>query len=234
MSEEQKFRGFFKETIGFFDNLKKNNTKPWFDSHRKDYDAFVMEPAKSFVVAMGERLRAVSPHIIAVPKVNKSLFRINRDTRFSLDKRPYKTNLGIFFWEGNRGRMDCPGFYFHLEADKLLLGVGIYMFPKQAIDHYRRMVVDPEQGRKLSEVVKRISKIKGCELGGKHYKRVPAGYDPSHPNAELLLYNGLHAGITTGIPEEFYSEKLIGYCWKSFNALAPLHRWLVSIRLGQI
>ncbi len=130
--------------------------------------------------------------------------------------------------------MDCPGFYFHLEADKLLLGVGIYMFPKQAMDHYRRMVVDPEHGQKLSEVIKRISKIKGCELGGKHYKRIPLGYDPSHPNAELLLYNGLHAGITTGIPVEFYSDKLVGYCWKSFNALAPLHQWLVSIRMGQI
>jgi hypothetical protein len=130
--------------------------------------------------------------------------------------------------------MECPGFYFHLEADKLLLGVGFYMFPRRAIDHYRRMVVDPDHGQKLSGILKKISRIQGFEMGGKHYKRVPAGYDPSHPNAELLLYNGLHAGVTTGIPEEFYSEKLIGYCWKSFKALAPLHQWLVSIRMGQI
>lgn len=234
MSDQKEFHGFFSETISFFENLKKNNSKPWFDTHRKDYDHFVMEPAKAFVLAMGRRLKAISPHIIAAPKVNKSLFRINRDTRFSLDKRPYKTNLGIFFWEGTRGRMGCPGFYFHMEADKMLLGAGIYMIPKQVLDHYRRMVVDPDHGPELTKVVRRISKIKGCELGGKHYKRVPAGYDPSHSNADLLLYNGLHASITTDIPEELFSEKLIGYCWRHYNALAPLHMWLVSIRMGQI
>lgn len=234
MSDRQKFRGFFRETVGFYEQLKKNNTKPWFDAHKNDYEAFVMEPAKAFVVALGDRLKSLSPQLFAVPKVNKSLFRINRDTRFSFDKRPFKTNLGIFFWEGIRERMECPGFYFHLEADKLLLAGGIYRFPKRALDHYRRMVVDPEHGQRFAEIITKISKIKGCELGEKHFKRIPAGYDPSHPNAEFLLYNGLHAGITTGIPEEFYSEKLVGYCWKIFNALAPLHRWLVSIRLGQI
>jgi len=229
MSNESNFEGFSKETIVFFHNLEKNNNKEWFNRRRKDFDALVMEPARAFVISMGSRLKSLSPDIIAVPKFNKSLFKIHRDIRFSPDKSPYKTHLGIFFWEGNRPRMECSGFYFHLEPSKLILGVGIYMFPRQLLDHYRRSVIHPEYGEELSGILKKICKVKGCELGGKHYKRVPAGYDSSHPNAELLLHNGLYVGQETGLPDELYSSSLIEYCWKRYRPLAPLHRWLVSM-----
>ena len=123
MAKNTAFTGFSKDTIKFFDGLRKNNNKDWFEQHRDMYENSVLEPSKAFVVAMGARLRAIAPRIIAVPKVNKSLFRINRDTRFSLNKSPYKTNLGIYFWEGVRPRMECSGFYFHLEPPKMILGV---------------------------------------------------------------------------------------------------------------
>lgn len=234
MSEIVEFQGFSKETVAFFETLKKNNNKAWFDGHRQDYENHVLKPAKAFVVAMGEKLRAAFPGIIASPKVNKSLFRITRDTRFRLDKRPYKTNLGIFFWEGSRPRMECSGFYFHLEPPKFLLGAGGYMLPRRWLDRYRRMVVDPEYGEELADVILKISKLKCWELGGRHYKRIPPGYDASHPNADLLLHNGLYAGCETDIPDELYSRKLIDYCWKKFHAMAPLHKWLVSIKMGFI
>lgn len=227
------FKGFSRKMVDFFTSLEKNNNKEWFESHRKDYETFVMEPSKAFVEAMGERLKVFSSDIIAVPKVNKSLFRIHRDTRFSPDKSPYKTYLGIFFWEGVRPRMDCSGFYFHLEPPILLLGVGIYIIPRHLLDRYRRSVVDPEYGEELSGIINEISKIKGCVLGTKHYKRVPTGYDPSHLNAELLLHNGLHAYFETDIPEEFYSGRIIDYCWERFKLLAPLHKWLVKIKIGE-
>jgi len=229
MSDESSFKGFSKESVGFFYELKRNNNKDWFERHKKEFEAHVMEPSRAFVLAMGNQLRSLSPDIIAVPRINKSLFKIHRDIRFSPDKSPFKTHLGIFFWEGNRPRMECSGFYFHLEPPKLILGVGIYMFPRQLLDHYRRSVVHPEYGKELSSVLKKILQIKGFELGGEHYKRVPAGYDPSHPNARLLLHNGLYVGQETGLPDEFYSSRLLDYCWKKYRPLAPLHRWLVSM-----
>jgi uncharacterized protein (TIGR02453 family) len=82
----------------------------------------VKGPSGAFVVSMGAKLKAISPAIKAIPKVNQSLFRVNRDTRFSADKSPYKTNLGIWFWEGEKKRMECPGFYFHLDTENLMLG----------------------------------------------------------------------------------------------------------------
>ncbi len=230
MTQQLDFQGFSKATVKFFSDLKKNNTKKWFEAHKQDYETYVMQPARAFVVAMGNKLRIHVPDIVAVPKINKSLFRINRDTRFSPDKSPYKTNIGIFFWEGNRPRMECSGFYFHFEPPIILLGVGLYMFPKYLFDTYRNSVVHAKYGKELAEIVAKIGKKEGFQIGGKHYKRVPGGYDPAHPNAELLLHNGLHAGIESPIPEEFYSKKLVGYCWKRFQPMLPLHSWLVAMK----
>ncbi len=232
MSNQSGFDGFFKDTVSFFNRLKKHNEKEWFQSHREDYESFVLMPARSFVVEMGERLKQISPDIKAVPKINKSLFRINRDTRFSADKSPYKTHMGIFFWEGVRPRMECSGFYIHLEPPNLMIGVGIYMFPKQELFRFRKAVIDPNSGEKLSQVLTSISRLEGYEIGGTHYKRVPSGFERSHPNSKLLLHNGLYAGRTIPVPDEFFSAELIDFCWQNFKALAPLHLWLVENKIG--
>jgi len=80
MSEEKSFEGFSKKTVRFFEQLAANNNKVWFENHRNDFEADVMEPAREFVVALGARLKSIAPNILAIPKVNKSIFRINRDT----------------------------------------------------------------------------------------------------------------------------------------------------------
>jgi uncharacterized protein (TIGR02453 family) len=116
------FEGFPEETVTFLSDLAKNNKKTWFDAHKNDYERFLVWPARAFTEAIGERLITVVPGIIAEPRINGSIFRIYRDTRFSKDKTPYKTHLGIFCWDGSGPKMECPGFYFHLEPPNLLLG----------------------------------------------------------------------------------------------------------------
>jgi uncharacterized protein (TIGR02453 family) len=229
MSDDPIFSGFTKETVRFFAALRKNNDKAWFDRNRETYDKHVMAPAKLFVTAMGERLKTIAPRVVAVPKVNKSIFRINRDTRFSLDPAPYKTNLGIYFWDGVRSRMESSGFYFHLEPPDLWLGVGMYMIPDPLLGRFRKAVVDPKSGAEIRKIKAAISKLNGASLGGQHYKRVPAGFDPAHPNAALLKHKGLYAGVETKIPEELYSARLVDYCFERFEPLAPLHRWLMKL-----
>ena len=219
------FDGFARELLTFFNQLKKNNTREWFDSHREDYETFVKQPAAEFVLSMGERLKEIAPGINVIPRVNQSLFRLNRDTRFSRDKSPYKTNLGIWFWEGERKRMECSGFYFHCEDEMLMLGVGMYMFPKDLLDQYRDAVVEDRIGARLRKTTEMISK-KGYVISGKHYKKVPRGYDPSHRNADLLLHNGLAAMFETKIPKEFYTGAIIDYVYSYFKDMAPLHTWL--------
>lgn len=234
MSQTASFSGFSEETLSFYRGLTTHNTKEWFDEHKKDFENFVMEPARAFVVDMGSRLRTIAPGIISDPRVNKSLFRINRDTRFSKDKTPYKTHLAVWFWEGAGKRMECSGFYFHLEPNRLMLGAGIYMFEKPALEEYRRSVVHPVHGPKLVEAIDalegEVQGSGGCGLyQGEQYKRVPRGYDPDHERADLLLNKGLVAGDDGKIPPELYSSALLDYCMMRYEKMLPLHRWLVEM-----
>jgi len=229
MDGAETFNGFPKECISFFRELSSNNTIHWFKQHKREYDAFVLKPARNFVYDMGERLRLIAPRINADPRTNRSLFRINRDVRFSADKSPYKTHLALWFWEGSGPRMECSGFYFHLEPGKLMLGVGIYCFPKPLLDKYRTYVVHKKHGPALAQVIDSVTGAGSITLGGNHYKRTPRGFDPNHKYAGLLLHNGLYAGEDTPVPDELFSEELVDFCFERFNIMAPLHRWLVNL-----
>jgi len=224
----EKFEGFFKETIDFFTELKINNDKLWFDLHRGPYEDYVLGAAKSFIVAMGTRLKELSPMIIADPRTNKSLFRINRDMRFSKDKSPYKTHMSIIFWDGDLPRMESSVFYFHLEPPRISLGVGIYKFTRPQLEEYRNSVVHPKYGKQLSGIYKKVSG-KGYEFGGKKYKKIPVGFDSEHPNADFLLYDGTHVGKDFEIPEEFYSERFTDFCYKPFKDMLPVQQWLSEL-----
>jgi uncharacterized protein (TIGR02453 family) len=241
------FEGFFPETLAFFEDLAAHNDRDWFAAHREVYEHFVLDPTRSFVMAMGERLRALSPGIQAIPQVNGSIFRINRDTRFSADKTPYKTNLGVFFWEGNGARMECPGFYVHVDPasplsgmnarPKIMLGAGLHMFPREILQKYRDAVVDPTLGANLDLAVGAVRDALGPEslamesCGGliEAYKKVPPGYPPDHPRAELLKLKGLHAGVSGVVPPEFFAAEFTVWCFERFEAVAPVHSWLVKM-----
>ncbi len=223
----RKFEGFSKETLTFFEELQKNNSRQWFEENREIYERVVLQPAKDFVEDMGEVLQMLDPAIQAIPKVNKSLFRINRDTRFSSDKSPYKTNLGIWFWSGERKRMECSGFYFHLEGGTLMFGAGIYRFSKELLTIYRNAAAG-KHGKKLMNVIENMRE-NGFGVGDKLYKRVPKGYDVPEEQKELMLYGGLHCGKAVKIPEEFFSDKLIDYSFSLYKRMVPFHDWLKSV-----
>jgi uncharacterized protein (TIGR02453 family) len=233
MVDADEFKGFSEKTVKFFQELAKNNNREWFAAHRRDYDENVLAPAQAFVVAMGRRLQRLTPGINASPRPDGSLFRIYRDTRFSQDKAPYKSHMGIFFWEGKGPRMECSGYYFHLEPPQLILGGGLYMFTRPLLERFRKAALDPEYGNELAAAIRKISARPGISLGGQHYKRLPPGTDPGHPNAGLLLHNGLYAGWETDIPAEFYSPALVDYCLDKFRPLVPLHRWLNDLIGGK-
>jgi uncharacterized protein (TIGR02453 family) len=228
MSHEPVFQGFSKKTIDFFKGLARHNDRVWFEAHRDDYEAYVMAPSRAFVTDMGARLREIVPKINAIPKVNKSIFRIARDTRFSLDASPYKTNLGLYFWEGTGGRMEGAGFYMHLEPPEFFIGGGLYMFGDRQLPRFRKAATDKASGTELTAIVAAVRAVPGFSVEGKHYKRTPAGYDPNHPNAGLLLHNGLYGGWGETIPDEFYSAALVDLCFEKYKILLPLHRWLVK------
>lgn len=229
MADNHEFGGFTKDTFKFLKNLEKNNTKEWFAEHREAYDEQVFQPSLSFISGMGERLRSIAPNIVAIPKTDKSIFRIYKDVRFSKDKTPYKTHVGIFFWDGKRKKLENPGFYLQLNKNSIFIAGGLYIFPKDLLKPYRDSVVDPKRGKELRSIIKKITKNPSYKVGDAHYKRVPRGYDPEHPNAELLLYNGIHAYSESPVPKEIYTSDFIDYCYKIFKDFSPLHSWLLGL-----
>lgn len=222
------FKGFPTQCPKFLSDLEKNNTTAWFTDHKKDYDTYIKKPSEEFVSAMGEVIRSFCPKINAIPKVNKSLFRINRDTRFSTDKSPYKTNLGILFWEGPGKRMENSGFYFHLEKDMMMVGCGLYIFPKPVIQKFRETVMDKKKGTALEKITQDL-RSKGYDVATKYYKQTPRGFSPcSDFEKEFLLYSGLSAYMEFAIPDVLFSPGIIEFTRNHFQAMNPLHQWIVS------
>lgn len=233
MAVKSGFNGFPRGSVTFYAELSENNSKQWFDARKDDFEKLVIQPARDFVFEMGKTLKKISPGIIADPRVNKSIFRPYRDIRFSKDKSPYKTHLGIFLWEGDRPKMECPGYYLHLEPPHFMLGVGIHCFSKPLLEQYRESVVDPKHGRALAEALEQVKRKGEYSIGVKHYKKTPRGYDSGHENAELLLYNGLSGALMRDIPDEFYTEKLIDYCFEKFKDMSPIQKWLLDM-IGRV
>jgi len=222
------FTGFPKECVEFYQALKKNNNKPWFDRHKNDYEKYVLEPSRDYVVELGKLLKQISPGLHADPRVNKSLFKIYRDTRFSNDKIPFKTNLGIWFWEGEGKRFDYSGFYFHLDPPNIMLAAGIHVFSPDRLKAFRDSVVHEIHGPRMIKAIKQVEKA-GHLISGKHYKKIPRGYDRDHRYADYLLFDSLNSYRESKIPPEFYKPEFIQYSFKIFKGMAPIHHWLVSL-----
>src|SRR5215216_5284663 len=120
---------FPPDTLTFLDELRAHNDKQWFEANRSRYEAAYVAPAKAFVEAAGPHLQDIVPGIRAEPNVLGSIFRINRDTRFSPDKRPYKDHLDLWFWEGER-KSAVSGLFLRVSPDGVVIGAGAHAFPK--------------------------------------------------------------------------------------------------------
>jgi len=222
---------FSPDVVDFFQDLSMNNSREWFLENKKFYEASVLEPSKRFVISMGERLKEIAPDIVAIPQVNRSLFRLNRDIRFSPNKTPYKTHLGIIMWQGAGKRMENPGYYFHLEPDRYMIGAGLYMFPKDIMEIYRKAVMDEKLGPELETIVS-IVEEKGYVIGEKKYKRVPRGFPPDHERAELLKYGGMFALEEGPIPKWVFNGDITDELMKRWKEMKPVQEWVLKI-LGQ-
>lgn len=217
------FQGFPRETLTFLGGLALHNDRDWFEAHRADYEAHYLAPARAFVVTMGEALKALAPEVRAAPKVNGAIRRINRDTRFSADKTPYKTHMDLMFMDTPGPKQPGSGFMMRIFPDRLMLGVGIYSFDKALQGRYRARVLT--HGDSLA-AARAAAVAAGYSLAEPELKRVPRGFDAEHPRAGLLKHKSMHAGLDGDIPEAFHSADYVEFCMGHFRALKPMHDWL--------
>ena len=179
------FQGFPTELFKFLRDLAKHNDRDWFAENKPRYEENVLGPSLAFIESMQPPLRKLSPYLTAIPKrVGGSLMRIYRDTRFSKNKSPYKTNVGIHFRHEIGGDVHAPGLYLHLEPGACFVGAGIWMPPAEPLAMIRQLIdEDPRYWKKARDEKRFAARFK---LDTESLKTAPRGYDPTHPMIEDL------------------------------------------------
>jgi uncharacterized protein (TIGR02453 family) len=173
---------FTTASLRFLSGLKKSNNKQWFEAHRTEYERDVREPMRQLIEEMNARFTKFAPEIGGDPK--RSMFRINRDIRFSRDKSPYKTHAACWFNHrsatkkvGSTAADGSAGFYFHLEPGRSMVGAGIWMPPKPQLDKLRDAIAEDPAG--FERVARALKKFGGLDDEAM-LKRMPRGYPETH------------------------------------------------------
>jgi len=175
------FAGFSRAGIQFLADLAQNNDRSWFQPRKAEYERLLKEPLASLCAALGERFEAGHLPLRADPA--HSPFRIYRDVRFSADKSPYKTTASASFpWIGEGGGV---GAYFHFEPGGMMAGGGMWHPEPARLAAWRREVVENFAGVRVVVEDPGFVAMFGT-VEGDRLKRVPPGFPPDHPGAELL------------------------------------------------
>lgn len=180
------FTGLPADYFKFFAELSANNNREWFNDNKDRFRASVQEPLAAFVEAMAPRLKKISKHFVADPRLNGgSVFRIYKDVRFSKDKTPYKTHGAVQFRHARGKDAHVPGFYVHLDPKEVFYGGGIWTPPSPALLKVREAIRDNGAGWKKATTGAAFNKRFGA-VRGDSLTRPPRGFDADDPMIEDL------------------------------------------------
>lgn len=176
-SRSDRIAQFTPALFQFLRELKESNDRAWFEANRDRFERDVREPLIRFVIDFAPHLQKISPHFVADPRPSGgSVFRIYRDTRFSKDKSPYKTNAGVQFRHVAGKDVHAPGFYLHLEPDEVFAGCGLWHPDPPALARVRDAIVaDTRQWQSIKSRLPPPFSVVGEQLS-----RPPRGYDATH------------------------------------------------------
>jgi uncharacterized protein (TIGR02453 family) len=215
---------FTKATFDFLDELAANNHKTWFEANKPRYESLVREPALDFIEAMEPVLKTFAPGFLAEPrKVGGSLMRVYRDTRFSRDKTPYKTNIGIQFRHAQGKDIHAPGFYVHIATDECFFAAGCWHPEADVLGKLRdRIAQKPEKWFAARDDHKFVAQ---WELWGDRLTRPPRGYAADHPAIEDIKRKDFVALASLSF-RETTGTGLVKLAGKRFAEAAPFMRFL--------
>jgi uncharacterized protein (TIGR02453 family) len=219
------FQGFPMETFSFLSDLSSNNRKAWFDANKDRFRRVIERPVQEFVSVMCTRLIHTFRDI---KHLEGKVFRIHRDIRFSKDKTPYKTHIGIRFSEDASKNCAAPLFYVQLEAERLLFVTGQKEFEGDTLDRYRAAVMDARTGRALAALANNMRRG-DAGLQGERLQKIPRGYPADHERADLLRFKGLYLESSLPVMQEVHGPAVIQICLDQFARGKPLYDWLKSL-----
>jgi uncharacterized protein (TIGR02453 family) len=199
------FRGWPAEAIEFYEGLEADNTRAYWQDHKKEYEELVRGPMVELLAELAGDFG------------EGKIFRPFRDVRFSRDKSPYKTAIGATLERGG---------YVQFSAHGLAAGSGYYVMMPDQLDRYRRAVAGDKSGRKVVEICDALRKA-GVEITAKEtLKTAPKGYPKDHPRIELLRHKGLIAWKEWPVAAWMGTPKAKQRVVHFLVAAQPLNAWL--------
>lgn len=219
---------FTRKTLAFLRALKRHNDRDWFRARKAEYEEHVRGPMIELLGRLASDLPAFAPDMVADPRV--SLFRIYRDTRFSADKSPLKTHVGVHLPSRKFAKGSGAGLYFEVAPRWVWIGGGSYMPSAAELRAIRSSVA--EEYRAFHRIVTAASFTTAVgHLDGAQLTRVPRGYPADHPAAAYLRHKQFIAGrefpAEFAIDAKFYAELL-----HIFRSIAPLVAFLNRAMIG--
>lgn len=216
------FTAFSPKALAFLRALKRNNDRDWFRARKDDYTRLLREPMEALVERLGHDLRSFAPHLVANPKT--AIYRIYRDTRFSGDKTPLKTNIAAIFPCRGLPKHQGAGLYLEVAPGWVWLGGGLYAPDASQLQRVREHIAT-NHGRLRSIVESPAFRHAAGALDGAKLQRVPRGFAPDHPAREYLKHRQFLAGKelppTFATSPGFYAGVL-----RVFRHVAPLTAFL--------
>lgn len=208
--------------VKFLKALKRNNKREWFHSHQEQYELSIKRPARVWL----EQFRPLVIKSFAQLEVSpRSIYRINRDTRFTDDKTPYKTWIGFLFRDRRFAKDLAPALYVGMDPTGIALGAGIWRFEGTQRAVFRERVTTEPGAAEFMQASRELKRA-GFEVMGRDLKKIPKGYDPDHPNAPYLLHNGLYASRELDFPKSFGTARFASDLARILSPCRGLMEWM--------
>jgi uncharacterized protein (TIGR02453 family) len=221
---------FTPRTLTFLRGLAKNNDRAWFAAHKDAYERDVRAPMVALVERLAPELRAFAPDLAASPR--GSLYRIYRDTRFSADKSPFKTQVGAIFPHRDLPRHQGAGLYLEIGPAGVMIAGGIYMPQATELHALREHLANNAVRFRALVESPGFSRAAG-PVTGDSLQRVPRGYPPDHPAAEYLKLKQFLFGrsfpAAFAVDPKFYRQVV-----KLFERMAPVIHFLNEPLVAQL
>ena len=220
------YSGLRRETFDYLRELSANNDRDWFEANRAAYQRDWLEAGLDLIAALAPLCEQMEPRLLAVPKLNQSLRRINRDTRFSKDKTPYQPWLHLILSTGPAFNK-VPGMHFVLTPEGLGYGAGHYGLEPDALDRMRQRICDPRAREQLLAALEAATGV-GSEIDPPDLARVPRGYEAAPEWDHLLRRKGMIVRLQSRLPapDWLFTPDAPGRLAGITRAHLPLLDWL--------
>lgn len=218
------FSGFPAGGLAFLRALDQHNDRGWFEAHRRSWDEEIVPALLQWCGELTERLRDAMPRLRFVPRPGGSVLHLNREVRFSRDKRPYEARASALLWEGE-DKHDAPCLLLQVAPGEVTFTGGLPLFEEARVDRYRKLLFDRAAVERLEGALEQARK-EGLRLEAAKLSRPPRGFDPEGPLAELSKLTGLSLVKKAKPAAWLHTREALDRSEAAARAYAPLHAWL--------